>query len=187
MGVVVEEMTMRTTAFGILTAASLAGLVSFVPGCGGQPGTICSLVCDCEHCNDYEEELTCIQLETSLEVAEAYDCAAEWEALYTCVEEKGKCDEKEANFSTQSEGSCSATQPVGFPCVAQTDCDVIGSGYTCTAGECSQRVCAGANPFPCDTNDDCQGGEDRCGDEQVDLGECEADASGRAQGPVAQP
>jgi hypothetical protein len=186
MDAAIEEMTMRISAFRAITTVSLAGLLGLVPACGGQAASICSVRCECEHCNDYEEDLICIGYETDLEVAEAYDCAAEWEAWATCFEEKGKCDEKEADYSTQADGSCSATQPIGFPCATQSDCDQVGNGYTCTAGECAQRVCAGNNPFPCDTNADCQGGEDRCADEQVDLGDCEAKASDHDQ-PVAQP
>lgn len=176
---------MRDSAFGAIITVSLAGLLGLVAGCGGQASSVCSLICDCEHCNDYEEDLTCIQVETSLSVAEAYDCAQEWEDYASCVEEKGKCDEKEADFSTRADGSCSATQPIGFPCMVQADCDQVQTGLTCTGGECAQRVCAG-DPYPCDTNADCPGGPDRCEDEAVDLGECESKASDRDV-PISQP
>jgi len=169
---------MRATATGVITAISLVGALALAHGCASQATTVCELICECEHCNDVEEELSCAQIETSADIAEVYGCDAEWEAYAVCYEEKGKCNEKEASFSTQAPGRCDGLAPTGFPCTTQVDCEQLGSFLTCDAGQCSQRVCSGPDEYPCENDDDCPGGEDRCQDEAVKLNECQSEASG---------
>jgi hypothetical protein len=173
---------MRATASGAITFLSLSALLAVAHGCGSQASDVCELVCECEHCNDVDEELLCNQLETGADVAEAYACDAEWEAYATCVEDKGKCDEKEARFSTEEPGRCNATEPIGVPCVDQAECSQFGSNLTCDGGQCVGRVCSGEGGFFCASDSDCPGGEDRCGDKLSDLNECESKASAHGGG-----
>lgn len=168
---------MRATS--ILKALLLIGPLASA-GCGSQASQLCDLACECEHCNDYEEDLNCVQLQAQQDIAEAYECSEEWEAWASCVEEKAECDEDEARFSTSGSGSCSGSMPLNFSCATDTDCG--GFGASCQAGMCVQRVCAGTDGFSCETNDDCPG-EDRCGDEQQDLNECIDDSSAH-DGPI---
>jgi hypothetical protein len=157
--------------------ASASLLVVAAAGCGSQASTLCDLICECEHCSDLDEDATCTELEAEMDVAEAYECQAEWEDWATCVEEKGRCEEKDARYTTQEPGSCSEVQDTGFPCTVEGDCDAgTGPDSFCEAGTCKFRTCSGSGGT-CSTNSDCQGGEDACGDQREDLAKCQADAS----------
>jgi hypothetical protein len=171
-------MSMHANAIsktGLLLGLGLVACAAVAPGCGGRAATICALQCECEHCNDYEEDADCTLYETQENVAEAYNCSAQWDIWATCVEEKGICMEKEASFTTAATGSCSGLQSVGVPCMADADCQMIDNDYSCDAGMCAERVCAGGGG-PCQDNDDCSG-EDLCGSEENALEQCIDDAS----------
>jgi hypothetical protein len=86
----------------IINAFLLAGFASLSVGCS-RAQVVCDLVCECEHCNDQEEIVTCDQLEVQESVADAYACGDAWEALTVCQEEKGTCDVDEARFETQND------------------------------------------------------------------------------------
>jgi hypothetical protein len=156
-------------------------------GCASQPQTLCSLECDCEHCNDLVEEATCADREKDLAVAEAYGCAEEWEAYATCYEEKGKCDEQKASYSTQAAGQCTGMLDTQFPCTTPDDCMQFGGDtvWTCVAATCRGKSCAVNNQFPCRQDSDCDGGADECGVEISNLFECQTAASAHGQaGPI---
>ena len=167
--------TLRLLALG--SAFGLAALAA--PACGGLPATLCDLVCECEHCNDVEEDVTCEGYATQQDVAEIYDCLQEWEDWATCVEEKGTCNEDEADFSTRKQGSCTgAPQDTGIPCANNGECTQgFGDGFYCSGGTCQARTCAGDSNQFCATSDECPDGEDRCDSEAADLAECIDDAS----------
>jgi hypothetical protein len=169
---------MRATS--ILKAMLLIGPLA-AAGCGSRASQICDLVCECEHCNDYAEDINCIQLQAQQDIAETYECSDQYEAWATCVEEKGECDEDEARFSTSGNGSCSGSLPLGISCAADADCG--GFSATCQSGMCVQRVCAGTDDqFSCETDSDCPG-QDRCTDEEQELSECISDSSAHG-GPI---
>lgn len=167
-------------AIAIFEAMLLIGpLAASTAGCGSQAAAVCDLVCECEHCNDYEEDLTCIQLEGQADVAEAYECADQWDAWATCVEEKGECDADEARFSTSGgSGSCSGSEPTGDACTTDTDC---GGNESCQGGMCARRVCAG-DGSSCQSDADCPG-QDRCASERDALSGCIDDSSAH-DGPI---
>jgi len=158
-------------------------------GCASQPETLCSLECDCEHCNDLVEEATCADREKDLKVAEAYGCDGEWEAYATCYEERGRCDEEKANYSTQAPGSCNGVLNAGFPCTTPVDCEQFGGDtvWTCVAALCVGKACAGNNMFPCRQDNDCEGGADECGLQASNLNECLTAASARTSGGQQPP
>jgi hypothetical protein len=167
-------MTNRSAGWILSFAVGLFFPVG-VLGCSSQAGAICSLECECEHCNDIEESVSCESAETQAEIAEAYDCLSEWEEWATCVEEKGECNEDDAQFSTQEPGSCNASMDSGFPCTSDAECEQLGSD-SCEEGTCRIRVCAESGN-QCTSNEDCPTGEDRCQSEQDALTECQDDAS----------
>lgn len=152
----------------VVLGAGLSALAVLAAGCGSQASTLCSLECDCEHCNDYEADVRCRSLETQQEIADTYECADQWSAWATCVEERGRCDEEEANFTTSAAGSCSGTEPIGASCATDNDCG--GFGASCAAGMCVQRVCEG-DGNSCQNDSDCPG-DNVCRDQQIALGEC---------------
>src|SRR5690242_11769219 len=123
--------------FGLAGAAGVSG------GCS-RAATVCSLICDCEHCNDYEEDEACTEYDTSQNIAEAYDCGDAWDAYLVCVEDKGRCKEEEADFTTRAPGSCSGKQATGISCATAADC-FGGPGTTCESGTCMARFCSGIN------------------------------------------
>jgi hypothetical protein len=169
---------MRATS--ILKAMLLIGPLA-AAGCGSHASQVCDLICECEHCNDYEEELDCIQLQAQQDMAEVYECNDQFEAWAVCIEEKGECDEDDADFSTSGSGSCSGSMPLGFSCASDAECG--GFGASCQSGMCVQRVCAGdSGGFSCETDDECPG-EDRCSSEQQELAECISDSSAH-NGPI---
>jgi hypothetical protein len=153
----------------------LAASATFAPGCGSRAATLCALSCECEHCNDYAEDANCTLYETQENVSAAYNCSAQWDIWATCVEEKGICQEKEANFTTAATGSCSAFQSVGVPCMVDADCAMIDSDYSCDAGMCAERVCVGGGGS-CRDDNDCTG-EDLCRNQEDALEKCIDDAS----------
>ncbi|MEM1034345.1 MAG: hypothetical protein AAGN82_28675, partial [Myxococcota bacterium] len=52
----------------------------YVPGCGSGPGAeLCDLECECAPCNDRERSECEINNNAAFDVAEAYDCASEYQ------------------------------------------------------------------------------------------------------------
>ncbi|MBI4704023.1 MAG: hypothetical protein HY744_23185 [Deltaproteobacteria bacterium] len=153
--------TVRMTLVGLLASALVA--------CGSLATTICELECDCEHCNDIKEELECTDREAEMEKADIYGCLDQWEAWASCVENNGECNEQKADWSTRGPGKC-ATGPVGMSCTTGADCAGY-PGSTCDGTQCVSQQCADMG-MPCDSDDDCPGGEDRCADEIKSYGEC---------------
>ncbi len=136
---------------------------------------VCEAVCECEHCNKYQELAQCRSSEKAEAVAEAYGCDDKYAAVADCILAKGKCDEKEANFSTVGAGTCSST-PTGSSCATDADCN---GGDTCVNTMCVEQRCNGSGSS-CSTNADCAGeGADLCADERDALNNCVDKASGK--------
>ena len=159
----------------VIATAAIAG------GCESSAQSVCETMCECEHCNDYEEEARCGQLEWEAEVAEAYDCTSKFESWASCVEDNGSCDEKDATFTTNERGSCSGKGETGLDCSLDPNvCAGIGGGASCEGGTCKYRACAGSqgpNPPACSSDSDCGFGPDRCAETRTALVECQAEAS----------
>lgn len=158
-------LVLKTFAGLALSCATVA--------CSTTADNLCALECECEHCNDYTEDATCILAQFQQDQAENYACDAAYEAWAVCVEEKGVCDAKEASFSTRSKGSCSGSQMTGQMCMNNGDCN--GFAESCVGGNCVMTTCAGNNN-PCQDDFDCQG-NDLCDDARQGLNECIANAS----------
>jgi hypothetical protein len=157
----------------LLAFVLLAAPIAMVPACS-QPSRICSLMCECEHCNDIIDDYSCERVSASQEIAEIYACDGEWTSYADCYENKGACDETEARFSTREPGSCSGTADSGFACADNTECLQLGiTGARCEGGSCVYTSCAGqANGQPCQSNSDCPGGNDQCQAELDALNAC---------------
>lgn len=164
-----------------LQIIALLGALAALPGCGSRADAMCDVVCECEHCNDYDEDVSCILFNAQEDVAEAYECADEWEKYGTCFEEKGRCEEDEASFTLSASGSCSGQEAIGISCVTDPDCDIGGFNATCQMGACVMRVCAGGGG-PCETDGDCPGAS-ACATEEQALYECVARSSAH-NGPL---
>jgi hypothetical protein len=166
---------MRELARAMMMAVTLAA-AGAAASCGGTASTVCSLECECEHCNDIKEEFLCAEREAEHDIADGYGCVEQWDEWATCYEEKGTCDEDEVRYSTLSPGSCSGEQDTGFPCATSNECANFGAD-TCSNGTCRVRTCAGNNNNPCQSDSDCSDGTDRCEAELVRLRDCQLAAS----------
>jgi len=154
-------------------------------GCGTQAATLCSLKCDCEHCNDYAADALCVQADYDANRADAYGCSKEWESWATCVEDKGTCDEKEARFTTSQEtaGSCTNEQTLGLDCTTNAGiCAMTQPNAYCSGGTCKYKTCDNSGQ-PCTTSSECpkMGGKDRCADQRTDIEKCVQDNTAHKQ------
>lgn len=166
-------------------AVLLLGLGAAAAGCSSRAEEICALICECEHCNDYDADVSCTLLETQEEVAGIYDCAAAFETWTTCVEERGTCTADVSSFATSHAGSCSVSVSTGAICVSDNDCGTLGFGVRCEAGTCVQLTCVGHAEQQC--NEDFQCPEyDLCDAEQKALDACidKASAHDGPPGPI---
>lgn len=153
----------------------LFGMAATMTGCTNA-ASVCAMICECEHCNDYTEQDICYSMEKAEARAEAYECGEKYSAVLTCVEEKGTCDEEKVNFSTQGPGNCSP-QANGQSCT--TDADCFGNNPSCSNGSCMELACEGSFN-PCSTDADCSdNGPDLCESEQEALSDCIDAASGK--------
>jgi hypothetical protein len=173
---------MRTLAIRVKSAAAASlfllvstPLVFSVSACGGTASTVCSLECECEHCNDIKEDFVCAQREAEHDIADGYGCVEQWDEWASCFEDRGVCDEKEVRYSTLQPGSCSADQDTGFPCATSNECAAFGAD-NCSNGTCRVRACAD-NGNPCQSDSDCSNGTDLCEVEQTRLRDCQREAS----------
>jgi hypothetical protein len=162
---------------------ALAMIVVVVLGCAvvaacTQADAVCNLVCECEHCNDVRAEYECASWNNRQEVADVYGCGIELEDYLTCIEENGRCDEEESDFTTRAPGSCSESFDLGVNCMVDSDCPQVGGSTTCQEGRCRYPSCAGSQGnVPCDDDSDCENGADLCGAQQLELAECFASGS----------
>ena len=171
---------MRPLDYGRVTMLALAASV-LSGGCESSAENVCELVCECTHCNDFEEERSCAHLEWQADVAESYDCTSEFDDWAKCVEDNGRCNEDEASFTTHEVGSCSGQGETNLDCTLDPSvCAGIANGATCEGGTCKYRACAGQpgpNPPACSSDADCGFGPDRCAEAHDALVKCQADAS----------
>jgi hypothetical protein len=151
-------------------------------GCGGPAAELSGLICECEHCNDWEEDETLDAYQASEDVADAYGCADLWDAYMTCQIDEGSCDETDANWSLpQSGGSCSGTMDTGNPCTMDADC--AGQGTCSATMTCVVSTCAGGGG-QCMTDQDCPG-VNPCQPDDDRLDDCieKGSAHGGPSGP----
>lgn len=143
--------------------------LALTPSCGGRAERVCDVACDCEHCSDLAKDYRCELAHTAQDVAEVYGCEEEWDEYAECYEKQGECNVEDASYSTQQPGSCSGTVDSMMPCMVDADCNGI-PGATC-ATTCQYRACAG-NQSPCNSDNDCGGGIDRCEEQGRRLNAC---------------
>jgi hypothetical protein len=164
---------MKTLRFALAFAVFAVPASAFFIGCGSKASSVCSQICDCEHCNDYDEANTCSGLNTEASVAKDYGCTSQFTDYLQCILDKGTCDETAARYTTHQKGSCSASIDTHFPCKQTTDC--LGNAGTCTGGTCHTTSCTGSGQ-PCQTDSDCISGKDLCADQVIAVQKC-ADAA----------
>ncbi|MBI4954631.1 MAG: hypothetical protein HY908_21580 [Myxococcales bacterium] len=160
-----------------LLAASLIALAALTAGACTRTERLCAAVCDCEHCNDLAEDILCAGLDARAELADVYDCTSEFEASVDCTLDEGTCNDTKARYSTREPGSCSGEQNTQQPCASVADCGGLLHAY-CN-GTCRYKVCAGGSGYPCENDDDCPSGADRCEAEETALEECIDNASAK--------
>ena len=154
----------------LVMSLSLAfGAVTMTTACTSA-SSVCQTICECEHCNKYQELSRCRSMEKSEARAEAYECGDQYAAVLTCTIEKGKCDDDSANYTTAGDGTCTQQQ-LGSSCMSDADC-FGGNNPSCSNGQCVAMSCNGTGR-DCSTNADCVGeGADRCEKERDDLTKC---------------
>jgi hypothetical protein len=131
-----------------LALAFVAATGAFAPGCSSKTETLCSTVCDCQHCNDFTREETCDQLSAGTNVANDYGCSSQYSAVVQCNLDHGTCVGAQSRYTTQQLGTCSAN------------------------GRCNGNLA-----FPCTTDADCPGGTDLCASQKQALMTCVTAAS----------
>jgi hypothetical protein len=142
-------------------------------GCGGPEAELASLVCDCEHCNDWREEEVYDGLQTGADVADLYGCIEDWDVYVQCQIDEGRCEEDNANWTLQGPGSCTASLDLMMPCMTDAECAMLGGpgAKTCSVTmTCVTTACVGSNN-PCDANSDCPGA-DQCQSQQDRFNDC---------------
>lgn len=142
--------------------------VFLATSCTSLAGSVCDAICECEHCNDIEEDELCLLWEAQEEISSVYECESAFEDYATCYEDKGRCEEKEANFSTHASGSCIPNYNSGMTCTDATECYMPDA--TCDNGTCHHRGCSADGSY-CDNDSDCAG-DDLCREENQRLMEC---------------
>jgi hypothetical protein len=170
---IVMNITLRS--LGLLLPAALLVVV----GCS-RAADLCTTVCECEHCNDWEEEATCERLDLSLDVAQAYDCEDDWDNWADCFESIGQCYESQAAFSTSDLGSCAMHVNVQITCTSDSPCRAVDDSYFCSNNTCVYKACdnsPASQPQACADHSECPVGVDRCAEEAHALLECEQKAA----------
>ena len=81
------------------SVAFLGAILALGTACS-RADDLCALVCDCEHCNDYEEDAVCAEYQLGLDAAKNYECDSAWEAWADCFETQGNCVESRAEYTT---------------------------------------------------------------------------------------
>jgi len=152
----------------------LIGMALVAAACSLE-SEVCGEVCDCEHCNDYEEDVSCAMYDQLADVADAYGCDGEWEDYLTCVRDEGSCNEEEARWEMSAPGRCNGTYDTGVDCTT-VPCTMPSA--TCQGGTCIQTVCEGTTSS-CDTDEDCSDGQSLCATQAEAIDECVTAASGR--------
>jgi hypothetical protein len=155
---------------------ALLGSVLVVAACD-RSDALCDLVCECEHCNDVRSKHECASGDRDQDFAAAYGCADEWDAYADCVEDNGRCEDRQASFTTRVSGSCSLPQSIPTGCTRDADCQPYTPNATCAGGSCTYLTCADGGGF-CSDDSDCPNGEDLCRVTHIDLLTCVADGNG---------
>ena len=174
-----EVKTLRFLALGSLLGLALLA----APACSGQPGTLCDLQCECEHCNDVEEDVTCEAYATQRDVSEIYDCLAEWRTGPTASRRRAPATRTRRASPPTSRARARTGAGLGLSLRQQRRVHAELGRCLLLFG----RHLPGANlhrrprGYTCATSDECPDGEDRCGDEAADLAECIDDASDMGQ------
>jgi hypothetical protein len=160
----------------MLSAAVTLALLGAATMSCSRASTLCGLVCDCEHCNDWEDEQICDQISLSQDVAGTYGCDSAWEAWADCFENSGMCYEEQAVYSTRDLGSCSLNVDTGTPCGSTAECTTHDPTYFCSNNTCVYLACTNTQQA-CTTHQQCGQGDDKCNQASLTLLDCERQSS----------
>jgi len=160
----------------MLSGALVLGLLVAASTSCSRAKTLCGLVCDCQHCNDWEETQTCDQISLSQDMASSYSCDSAWDAWADCFENSGNCYDSQAKYSTRDLGSCNLDVSTGIGCQATSECTTHDQTYFCSNNVCVYRACDNTQQ-PCTTNQQCGQGDDKCNQASLTLLDCERQAS----------
>jgi hypothetical protein len=73
-----------------LLAALLLGLG--LPACAGPAGEYCDLACECQGCSDREYDECVVYAQEQIDLANAYDCGDDIDAVIECSLDRNHCD-----------------------------------------------------------------------------------------------
>jgi hypothetical protein len=178
-------MVMRSS---LLCSAILLPLLGLALASCSRADKLCGLVCDCSHCNDWEEDNLCAQIGLAQDVADDYDCGSAWDSWAECFENNGKCYADQAAYATRDLGSCNTNVDLQVTCTISADCAQAHANAFCSAGRCYFRACNGTNPpQQCSTSAQCPAGEDKCEQVADVLLQCEQQAADINVTPIWPP
>lgn len=130
---------MTRAAPGSVVTSLLAVAVAIpmsAAGCDASVSSICDAFCDCQGCTDTEFNECVKENEQALKTAQKEGCAAQADALLTCVQSELRCVEEEVEIS-----GCDDERDKLFECSGT----IIGFGG-CELGEKKLEECLGLNP-----------------------------------------
>lgn len=85
---------MNLKRMGALLVLGLSSALLSATGCGSSATELCDTKCDCEGCNSREYDKCIIDTEAAIDVASAYDCSDQYDALEECQLKRSRCDDR---------------------------------------------------------------------------------------------
>ena len=161
---------MRTN---LLLSALLLPVLAVGASACSRADKLCGLVCDCDHCNDWDKENLCSQISLAQDVAGEYGCDSAWDSWAECFENQGKCYADQAAYSTSELGSCNTNVNTGTGCSTTAECTPTNPSAFCEAGSCMYKVCSNLTTQPCTNSGQCPAGPDKCEAVAAVLLQCE--------------
>jgi hypothetical protein len=178
-------MVMRSS---LLCSAILLPLLGLGVASCSRADKLCGLMCDCNHCNDWDKENLCEQMGLAQDVADDYDCGSAWDSWAECFENNGKCYSDQAAYATRDLGACATNVNLQVPCSVPADCAQAHANAFCQGGTCMYRACNNTNPPQgCTSSAQCPAGPDKCEQVAAVLLQCENQAADINVTPIYPP
>jgi hypothetical protein len=175
---------MRTN---LLLSALLLPLLGLGASACSRADALCGLVCDCSHCNDWDETKLCEQISLSQDVASDYGCDSAWDSWAECFENNGQCYADLATYATRELGSCNTHVDMQIACSNNDPCTAADPNGFCSNGACVYKVCNNATDQACTSHGQCPSGPDKCEQVALVLLQCEQQAADINVTPIYPP
>jgi hypothetical protein len=160
---------MRTN---LLLSALLLPVLAVGAAACSRADKLCGLVCDCNHCNDWDKDNLCAEISLAQDVANDYDCGSAWDSWAECFENNGKCYTDQAAYSTSDLGACNTNVNMQIACTSAAQCTPTNPTAFCDNGGCYYKVCNGTTQ-QCTNSGQCPAGPDKCEQVAAVLLQCE--------------